>query len=338
MKGYNEHFFDDSTEKVLYIIANKVVNNGMSELNQNEISQLYNERFNVLENKIDVVLENLIKNSFIIEKNNSYILTDLGENKFNDIVLKYHDHSFSEVMVTEDGSKAFRYVANKLHGQYLGQVNMTDQEQLDKVVGLIQERKNKTILDLGCGLGYISSFIQEKTGTKVIGLDNASGALKLAEERNKRNNKLKFVHGDINDPEFPEQSLDYIIAIDSLYFVRDLYKTLRNLKRLLKPDGKMLIFFSQYGFGNEPESLFTPYGTQLAQNLQKLALKYKYYDFTENERKHWNKKLQMLEENKEDFLKEQNEKLFNVYFNEAMGTIENFKTHPFKRYLYEIIL
>lgn len=211
---------------------------------------------------------------------------------------------------------------------------------MEKVLSLVQPNADsEKVLDLGCGLGRITEYLQNKTKTHFIGIDIASEALKLARERNNGNNTIDFVHGNMSEPNFPSTSFDLILSIDTLYYVNDLKQTMTKLKDLIKPGGKMLLFFSQYQFANEPDSLFTPNGTQLAQSLQKMGcLKYKYYDYTENERKHWLNQERLMEQNKENFIKEGNEYLYNVLYNDAKETNKQLEKKKFKRFLYEVYL
>ena len=331
----------NSEDKLLVLIRlllSDHLNNGFNEdLFTSERLESFHKLFRIsltiseIKKSLDILKQKLI----ISKTNDKYYFTPAGEEKSNVLLSEYNDYLFSEDLVASDASKTFREIAIKLRGQYLGQFNMTDNDQLQKLITLLKVTESHTILDLGCGLGYITEYIQQKTTAHCIGLDIASGALKLARKRTHGNNKLKFVHGDMNVPDFPPLSFDVIISIDTLYFVRDLYKTLEKCKQLLKPGGIMLIFYSQT-FEDVSNTKPTPDGTKIAQIMQKLSLKYDYYDFTVNEQRLWKLQKQLLKENQDNFFKEHNEDIFNSNYEETKLILNTIEKNPYRRYLYHI--
>ena len=54
---------------------------------------------------------------------------------------------------------------------------------------------NQTVIDLTCGTGYATQQIADKTGIKVIGVDNSSGMLEQA--RQNCSESCDFIHSDI---------------------------------------------------------------------------------------------------------------------------------------------
>lgn len=336
MTKSNEYVFSNTEEKMLFLLANKSFNKDDFVFTKESILESYIKRFKTLDESVDIILLNLEEKKFIKKINSNFILLESGKQETDTVLNKYLDFLYGTLLTDIDTSPTYKEIAIKLHGEYLGQLNMTDTEQLYKLLSLLNVGESDRILDLGCGLGLITEFLQHKTNAHFVGIDLASEALKLARNRNQYNNKLEFVHGDMSQPNFPDKSFNVIIAIDTIYFVKNLFLTLSKLKDLLHMDGTMLIFYSQYKLKDEPDFIFTPDGTELAQNLQKLDLHYKCSDFTENEKRHWILKEKLLKEKKKSFLEEDNEQLFNILLNEAVETNEKLSRTPFKRFLYEI--
>lgn len=336
MAGRDEEFFKDSEEKLLFLAGLFLRVKGNTGITEEVVSKYYTERFKLLDLPMNDLLNNLVKTSLLLQRDDKFYLTSEGENRAFDIVTRNADYTYSKLLIAFDNSITFKLIAEKLFGRYLGQFNMTDNEQLEKLFSIINIKESDTLLDFGCGLGYITEYLQKQTGAYCTGLDIATEALEVARKRNFGNSKLQFVHQDMNNPDFPSSSLNTIIAIDTMYFVRDLNKTIETFLQLLKPEGSICIFYTQSRFSNEPDSFFTPEGTKLGQILEKLKLKYDYYEFTDNERKHWQLRKQLLEENKENLLKENNEELFNATNNETQYILNNIENNPFKRYLYHI--
>jgi ubiquinone/menaquinone biosynthesis C-methylase UbiE len=150
---------------------------------------------------------------------------------------------FSKILLQTEGSKTYIKFCEKVYGRYLCQFNMVDEEQLQKLISLIGDGKEKKILDLGCGSGYISEYIVQQTGASIVGIDFAKGAIKSAQNRVK-NIGAEFSVGNINELSFPDESFDYVLTIDTLYFGSDLGKIVKDIKRILKPNGKLITFYS----------------------------------------------------------------------------------------------
>jgi tocopherol O-methyltransferase len=111
---------------------------------------------------------------------------------------------------------------------------------------VLQLTPEDTVIDLGCGIGKITDYIFEVTQCAIIGIDIASEAIKLAQERTvDKKDRLKFQVDDMDDLSIPPSNADCFISVDSLYFAEDLENTIKQMKTILKPKGKMGIFYSQ---------------------------------------------------------------------------------------------
>lgn len=241
---------------------------------------------------------------------------------------------FSKILVKTEGSKTYIKFCEKVYGRYLCQFNMVDEEQLQKLILLIGDGKGKKILDLGCGSGYISEYIAQVTGASVFGIDFAVGAIKSAQDRVK-NTDIEFSIGNINELDFPDATFDYVLAIDTLYFGSDLGKIVQDIKRVLKPHGKLISFYSS----RKTDLTKTgPESTGLGKILDKEKIKYDFWEYTENEKRVWENTLKVAEELKQDFIKEGNLEIYKGRVAEAKKNIIAQSKGEMVRYLYYIHL
>lgn len=108
--------------------------------------------------------------------------------------------------------------------------------------------EESTILDLGCGSGYITNYLCDYN-LNAIGIDFSEEMIKIAKTKYP---KLNFLLADFSEIEnyFKENSVDGLIAIYSLYFIpkEQFEKVLSFLSKVLKDNGKFL-FVTQIGKG-----------------------------------------------------------------------------------------
>jgi ubiquinone/menaquinone biosynthesis C-methylase UbiE len=96
------------------------------------------------------------------------------------------------------------------------------------------EKKQRRILDVGCGtgimLGYLARYGQ------VEGIDISPKAIAFCRARGFKNVRL----GDAQKLPFPDSSFDIITAFDTLEHLRDDRMALKEFYRLLRPGGWLL--------------------------------------------------------------------------------------------------
>ncbi len=100
------------------------------------------------------------------------------------------------------------------------------------------------VLDLGCGAGDVSFIAAEIVGPggHVIGIDRSPAAVDAARDRARRSGHLNvtFKVGDAADPKLATD-FDVIVGRLVLMYLPDPVKALRQLKRLLRPHGLMVL-------------------------------------------------------------------------------------------------
>ncbi len=130
---------------------------------------------------------------------------------------------------------------SKFHASYFG------------IFDELQNKKNKAILDVGCGLGYLT-FVLNKLGHKVTGLDVSSNAIKYAKE----NFGDLFVQGTIEQYlPLTGNSFDYIIASEIIEHLLDPVDFIQKLINLVRPGGKIIITTPNKDYMNENAIWYT---------------------------------------------------------------------------------
>ena len=99
--------------------------------------------------------------------------------------------------------------------------------------------QGSTILDVGCGSGYIASILQGR-GFRVTGVDISSRMLELAKVNAPRSTFIKM---DMKRLEFPKESFDGIVCLYSIFHVPRRYHLgiLKSFRRILKQRGFLTV-------------------------------------------------------------------------------------------------
>jgi ubiquinone/menaquinone biosynthesis C-methylase UbiE len=102
------------------------------------------------------------------------------------------------------------------------------------------------LLDLGCGTGAWSLLALDKVGIHgtVIGLDADLSSIAFAKKRSSLHylsRNIHFITGDMSQPPFSTGSFDIVFVFNSLSYVRFPCDTIRQIAKLLKKNGLLVI-------------------------------------------------------------------------------------------------
>lgn len=96
-------------------------------------------------------------------------------------------------------------------------------------------RSGGVVCDLGCGDGY-GSLKLSQIGYTVTGIDVSEEMIHKAKETN-IGNTARFIKGDISSLDFPDNSFDAVLAINSLEWTEQPLKVIKEIQRIVKPEG-----------------------------------------------------------------------------------------------------
>jgi ubiquinone/menaquinone biosynthesis C-methylase UbiE len=132
-------------------------------------------------------------------------------NKKNDIEKLYDDLSekYDELAKSSKCNAQFYSEAKKIFQKYNHQTG--------------------SILDVGCGTGLLSDFLQGEF--EYTGIDISRGMLKYASDRG-----YKTIHQTLEDglPKIESKSYDFVVSLGSLLFVEDIHISLNQFNRIAR--------------------------------------------------------------------------------------------------------
>ena len=115
-----------------------------------------------------------------------------------------------------------------------------------RMVALAALSPGHAVLDLGTGTGLAAMAAAAAVGDggSVVGLDLSDGMLAIARAGAGDfglTGRLRFVKGDAERPDFPDGSFDAVLALFSLLHLPHPDEALRQMLRVLKPGGSLVI-------------------------------------------------------------------------------------------------
>jgi demethylmenaquinone methyltransferase / 2-methoxy-6-polyprenyl-1,4-benzoquinol methylase len=112
-----------------------------------------------------------------------------------------------------------------------------------KLVGMASLKGDETVLDLACGTGDITFALGRNVAKgHAIGLDITQGMLEIAEHKRRERaaDNVSFHRADILSIPFPDESFECVTGGYALRNVPDIEAALGEIKRVLKPGGRLL--------------------------------------------------------------------------------------------------
>lgn len=117
--------------------------------------------------------------------------------------------------------------------------------------------KNRKVLDIGCGEGY-GTYMLAKSAALVTGLDIDSNLIDHANNKYRAEN-LTFVNAPAAKPGIAAQDYDVIICFEMIEHIDDQTELIKQVKKLLKPDGLFIISSPNKVFHSDKADYKNPY-------------------------------------------------------------------------------
>jgi ubiquinone/menaquinone biosynthesis C-methylase UbiE len=110
--------------------------------------------------------------------------------------------------------------------------------------------KHQTILDVGCGGGRtVHKLAALASAGKVYGVDYSKESVAVAGKTNSKEiatGRVKIIEGSVSDLPFPDHVFDLVTAVETHFWWPDLPAGMREILRVLKPGGKLVIVAEVY--------------------------------------------------------------------------------------------
>jgi ubiquinone/menaquinone biosynthesis C-methylase UbiE len=113
--------------------------------------------------------------------------------------------------------------------------------------------RHDTILDVGCGGGRtIRKLAAIATEGKVHGIDLSPASVAVARKTNRQEietGRVEIRQASVSALPFPDAMFDLVTAVETHYFWPDLPADMREVLRVLKPGGKLILIAEAYKGG-----------------------------------------------------------------------------------------
>lgn len=172
-------------------------------------------------------------------------------------------------------SVAFQKFCRDAFGQDFSQDGFSDIGQIDMILPYIPAKEDIHILDVGCGNGKMLGYLQKKTGAFIHGFDYSQKA--ITDARALFTQKADFKEGIIGEIEYPNDSFDIVVSMDTMYFSKDMSAFVGQIKRWLKPEG---ILFAGYQEGELVPRTLDENTTELARALKRNKMDFEVRNIT----------------------------------------------------------
>lgn len=117
----------------------------------------------------------------------------------------------------------------------------------DWALSYLDVQNGDKVLDIGCGGGRTVGKLCDMVGSgKVYGVDYSELCVKKSRELNRKNvlcRKAVIEQASVSELPFEENSFDKITAVETYYFWPDKQNDLKEVLRVLKTDGRLMLVF-----------------------------------------------------------------------------------------------
>jgi ubiquinone/menaquinone biosynthesis C-methylase UbiE len=142
------------------------------------------------------------------------------------------------------------------------------------VFEMLGDITGKSILDAGCGSGYVAAELARHAKT-VVGTDFSQNFITLCKEKYNDRDNLKFAVQDVERPfQCIDESFDVIICKMVLQYVQDTQPFASEAMRILKPGGELMVIvdhpFRAAYFNSKQNQGEAVHGTELFSSEPKM--------------------------------------------------------------------
>jgi SAM-dependent methyltransferase len=129
-------------------------------------------------------------------------------------------------------------------------MNITHSGLTDWGLAHVPFEQHFTLLDVGCGGGRtVEKLASIATHGKVHGVDYSAASVAVARRTNAKlieSGRVEIQQASVSKLPFPDETFDVVTAVETHYYWPDLVSDLREIRRVLKPGGKIVIIAETY--------------------------------------------------------------------------------------------
>ena len=142
---------------------------------------------------------------------------------------------------TEEAIKLWDQNAEIITANYSEQGDLHREVLLNPTLfKLVENVKQKNILDAGCGEGYLSRIFA-KSGASVVAVDFSKNMLDIARKKTPKEHNIKYHYGNCEKLEFlDDESFDIIVSNMVIQDLENYKAAIKEMYRLLKSGGNFV--------------------------------------------------------------------------------------------------
>lgn len=125
-------------------------------------------------------------------------------------------------------------------------MNRQNRPLYEQTIQLLQLSDTDSVLDVGCGNGYVLNMLASRYDGLFTGIDISVSIIKTASRRNRRfveNGIMKLCCQDIREMSFADCSFNKAYTINTVYFWENLSDIMAKIRRVLTPNGLFINTF-----------------------------------------------------------------------------------------------
>lgn len=127
--------------------------------------------------------------------------------------------------------------------------DMALKRRVKEVLKVLDIKAKEKVLDCGCGEGlYLLAINETSQDAEIYGFDIDSASIEIAKKHLAKSTNVDFRIGNICNMPYPDNFFDKICCSEVLEHVEDDKKALKELRRILKPSGRLVITVPNLNF------------------------------------------------------------------------------------------
>ncbi|OZB98572.1 bifunctional 2-polyprenyl-6-hydroxyphenol methylase/3-demethylubiquinol 3-O-methyltransferase UbiG [Paenibacillus sp. XY044] len=117
---------------------------------------------------------------------------------------------------------------------------------------LLPDLQGKSVLDLGCGLGWHCRYAREQHAARVVGVDISAKMLESAREQTD-DPAITYLQAPIEDIDFPDDHFDVVLSSLAIHYVESFDSVCHKVYACLKHGGTFVFSVEHPIFTSRPE-------------------------------------------------------------------------------------